>query len=97
MPLLDAGIVGPEDLGRVPRVATVAGVGSSELDRQVGPRHPEAVVTPGVDHHVVARRHVAFDTTGTAAPLLMKMMQRRVELAGQMTTGADGISRRVEL
>ena len=43
------------------RVAIVAGVRRAQLDRQIGPRHAEAVIAPLVDHHVRPRRHVALD------------------------------------
>ena len=40
-------------------VAVVAGIGDAEADREVRPRHAEAMIVARIDHHIGARRHVA--------------------------------------
>ena len=42
-------------------MALVTGIGDIQLHRQVRARNPEAVIAPGIHHHVGLRWHVAID------------------------------------
>ena len=48
-------------------MAEVAGIGSIELDAQIRPGDPKAVVRPVINDHVIPTRHVALDTLGARA------------------------------
>ena len=61
IPLGD-GFVGPA-VGFV-NVAAGAGIGHAELDAEVRPGDPDAVIHPVMNPHVIAPGHVAFDALG---------------------------------
>ena len=65
-------------------VASRAGIGGAQGDGQVGPGHAEAVISPGVDHHVRPRRHVAGDATSGLRARLVMVVLRTVEPGGEM-------------
>ncbi|OQC04210.1 MAG: hypothetical protein BWX79_02535 [Alphaproteobacteria bacterium ADurb.Bin100] len=60
-------------------VAAGAGVGRAQLVAQVGAWHADGVVAPGIDHHVVALRHVAFDALGALAAGFVPVVLGRVK------------------
>jgi len=84
-------------LRRAFAVARVAGVRGAELHRQVGPRHPQAVVATRIDHHVGRRRHVAVGALGAARALGMEVMRLGVVLRREVALRAHRVARRAQL
>jgi hypothetical protein len=48
-------------------MASVATIGSAELDAEVGPGNPKTVVRSIINTHVIPTRHVALDALSTCA------------------------------
>src|SRR5262245_29376053 len=69
-------------------VAVVAGVGRSELRRNIRPWHPEAVIVPPIDHHIGARRHVTRRAGQRRIDGPMSMMRGHRILVGGVTLQA---------
>ena len=74
------------------RVTLVAGVGSAQLDRQIGARDSQAVIAPGVDSHVSLGRHVALHAGRPFAANLVVVMARNIVLGFQVTLGAEFVA-----
>jgi len=79
-------------LGRAVAVTAGAGIRRAERRRQVGSRHPEAVVPSRVHHHVGARGHVAAHALGALRRRLVMMVGLGVEARREVTLGADGVA-----
>ena len=57
-------------------MAIIASIADPERGREVGTRHPEAVIVALVDHHERARRHVAGDAVGRGTHVFVVRMGR---------------------
>lgn len=73
-------------------VAVGAGIGCTDLHRQVRPWHAKAVVAPTIDHHIEAFAHVTGNTLGTCRVRLVEVMLRPVIGCGQVTLRTEGIA-----
>jgi hypothetical protein len=78
-------------------MALCAGVRRAERDRQVGPRHAEAVIAPHVDDRIGLGRHVAVDALRGGAARLVVMVLGRVEFRGHVALGAQRIAAGAQL
>src|SRR5262245_7070444 len=65
-------------------MASRAGIRRPELHAQIGPRHPKAVIAPGIDVHVRGLRHVALDALRASRFHRMTMMNFAVIFARWM-------------
>jgi hypothetical protein len=84
-------------LDRFVLVTLAAGIGDPELERQIGPWHPQAVVVPWVDHHVVLGGHVTVDAEGSRGIRFVEVVLGARKHLWRMATDASGIPREMEL
>jgi len=68
-----------------------AGVRGCERNRQVRARHPDAVIAPCVEDHVILCRHVAVHALCSGAAQLVMVMLTHIEFCRQMALGAKRI------
>ncbi len=94
VPRLDR-VAGPG--GRLVAVALIAGVGSAEEIRLIGPRNAHRVVVAGIDDHVGRRRHMAGGARGALGAGPMMVMRGCIERLRRVTLGTDGIAGRAQL
>jgi hypothetical protein len=66
-------IVGGPKRGFI-RVALVAAVRSPQLIGEIGSWYTDAVIAPGIDHHVGVFVHVTFGTIGSLLGGIMEMV-----------------------
>ena len=67
------------------------------LNGEIRTRHPQTVVTSGIDQHVIRRRHVAVRALAADASARMMVMRRRVVFRGEVALGAQPVPVHPEL
>jgi hypothetical protein len=73
-------------------MALSTGIRTAHCDREIGARDAQAVILPGVDHHVVLRRHVAGDALCALAANRMVVVIGHIELDSRVAAGTQRIA-----
>src|SRR5687767_13038589 len=76
-------------------MAAVAHVRRADLHRQIGPRHANAVIPPGVDSHVNGGRHMTGHALRFGRPngsVHMMVVPRSIVLAGLVALRAETVA-----